>query len=116
VQELPAARVANALREATVDDVEFVEEAVPCHSEIVETKVGCRPVAVRGVSLPNPRQIVYVRATDPRGNYWYVIDWSQLDPTGRPREIVVQSETEAKEAVIAGLKATYVETGGIEEH
>ncbi len=98
------AALTHVLEEATVEDLEFAEQHISTHSETGETKIGCSPVAVRSVTVPNPGLIVYVRARDAKGEYWYVLNWSQLDPSGRPREVLVSSESEAKEVVLAGLK------------
>ncbi len=103
----PAERseLSHALRDAVAGDIRFEEEPLAVHSGDASAKVGCRPVSVRGVRVPRPGLVVYVRATDDRGEYWYVLDWSKSTSGGRHEEVAVESEQDAMEAVLTRLRA-----------
>jgi hypothetical protein len=97
--------LAQALKAATVVDLEFSEEKIPGHSGGREKKLGFRPIKVAGVAVSNPDLVVYVRAEDPKGMYWYVLDWSVTDAAGDPTLTFASSEEQAKERVLLGLRA-----------
>lgn len=99
------------LNDAEVGDLEFFEEHIPSHDDSKMTRVGCRPIRVRGVSVPDPKLVVYVRATGADGCYWYVLDWSQPRASAA-REIVVESELDARYLVLKLLKAAHDESAG----
>jgi hypothetical protein len=100
----PVGALDQILIDATELDLEFAEQPMSTHALTGDTKVGYRPIAVRGVAIANPNLIVYVRARDASGEYWYVIDWSQAESSGKPQETVVTSEQEARSGVLAGLR------------
>jgi hypothetical protein len=97
--------LAHALRDATELDVVYEEERLVVHGSDASAKVGCRPIAVRGVPVPRPPLVAYVRAEDVRGEYWYVLDWSKGGASGPHNETFVDSEEEAKSLVLARLRA-----------
>ena len=95
----------SALSLAVSSDVEFSEESLEVHRQRVETKVGRRPIAVCGVPLPLDLGVVYVRARDQSGPYWYVILSGNSAPEA---EDLVPSEEEARQAVLQELKRRYL--------
>jgi hypothetical protein len=97
--------LAHALRDATEVDVLYEEERLVVHASDASTKVGCRPIEVRGVPVPRPPLVAYVRAEDVRGEYWYVLDRSKVGAAGKHDETFVDSEEEARSLVLARLRA-----------
>jgi hypothetical protein len=97
----------DAVRLATPADVEFSEEALPVHPDLRQTdsKVAVRPSKILGVTHPDPDIVMYVRAHDPKGTYWYVLNSSVVGPSGETSSSLVDSEELAKEKVLHDLKA-----------
>lgn len=100
----------SAIEHADAADVEFSEEPIPAHGDSKNVKVGCRPIRVRGAAVPNPKLVVYVRATSDTGEYWYVLDWSQAPDSAR--ETVVDSEFAARRLVLELLRAAHAAPSG----
>lgn len=94
----------DALRLATIDELEVFEEPMRVHSESTETKVGCHPIAVRGIPIPNQYLVVYIRATGLRGTYCYALDWTRPDELGLASESAFLGEAEAKQFVLDRLR------------
>jgi hypothetical protein len=110
--------IENLIRElktASIDDIEFTAELIPDHRGVGEVKKGFCPVKVRGIVIPEPIPVVYVRAQNSEGMSWYVLDWSVVDSQklphnalNRAQERTVASEEEAKQEVLRGLLALWV--------
>ena len=105
MQVSQGSELAHALRHATERDVVYEEQHLIVHGSDTSTKVGCRPIGVRGVPVPRPPLVAYVRAEDLRGAYWYVLDWSKGGASGLHDETLVDSEEEARSLVFARLRA-----------
>lgn len=94
-----------ALRGAGEVDITFIEERLKVHEADPSIKIGCRPIAVRGIPIVGPTLVTYVRASDARGEYWYVLDWSKAKNSTVPEETIVDSEESAKRLVLVTLRA-----------
>jgi hypothetical protein len=96
--------LSEELKNATVDDIEFVEQAVAVHPQESITKVGFIAKSVRGVAVPRPVPMVYVRGKIATETYWSLVDWTSVDSLGIPKSRLVASELEAKAAILAKFK------------
>lgn len=105
MSENPALKA--ALNDATIDDVEFTEKPMGAQTDDGPSKVGCTPSAVKGVAIPTPPVIVFVRSKTAAGDSWFVVDSTQRTEDGKPKTRPMSSEVEAKVAVLNGLKAAY---------
>lgn len=102
------AALAAALKDATIDDVEFAEKPMGAQTGDGPSKVGYTPSAVKTVAIPTPPVIVYVRNKTPGGDdTWFVIDNTQRTEEGKPKTRPMSSEVEAKVAVLNVLKTSY---------
>lgn len=88
-------------------DVVYREESMRLHPDEIAVKVGCVPVSVKREPIPEPVVACYVRATEGKRQYWYVLNWLQRNDSGQHQEILVESEEEAKLLVFKILKAAY---------
>ena len=72
IRKLCSPELFDAIRSATVEDLEFDENAVPSHSMSGDIKTGYRLRRVAGVSVPKGKFIAYVRNDGRRERHWYV--------------------------------------------
>lgn len=95
-------RLRRALQLAEENDLLFSEEEVAVHPDSDEVKIGVRPISARGVPIPRSSGVVFVRARDESGSYWYVRAPDRAEET-------VSSEQEAVRAVLQALRRRYAE-------
>jgi len=110
IRRLCSPELLEAIRGASVEDLEFEENAVTSHSMSGDIKTGYRLREVAGVSVPKGKFIVYIRNDGRKGRHWYVVNWlhrKNLDDEGEqpwPHYYSGPSEEEAKQEILRELK------------
>lgn len=95
-----------SINAATVEDITFAIEIVDQHADSKGLKFAYKPTMIGTAAVPKELTVLFIRGGDDKGAYWCVVSWINVSRGEgcKGREYEVNSDREAREAVLRELK------------